>query len=147
LSEQHWEAADLATIARLELAALGSDRFEMQGEPLSLNPKAAIALAMVFHELASNAVKYGVLSGRDGRLAVRWRVQNESLSLVWNEAGATLPLGAADLKPGFGMRMLERIVTGELEGRLELHVDGTGLTWTMLIPLAELNAARNLPHG
>ncbi|WP_244497678.1 sensor histidine kinase [Aureimonas sp. AU40] len=146
LSEQHWEAADLATIARLELAALGSDRFEMQGDPLSLNPKAAIALAMVFHELASNAVKYGVLSGRDGRLAVRWDVRDDNLHLVWNEAGARLPLSEGELKPGFGMRMLERIVTGELEGRLELALGSSGLTWTLVIPMAEVSAARGPSH-
>ncbi|WP_019997080.1 sensor histidine kinase [Aureimonas ureilytica] len=146
LSEQHWESADLASIARLELSALGSDRFELRGAPIRLNSKAAIALAMIFHELASNAIKYGVLSGREGSLALCWSVRDEALRLVWRESGTKAPVALQDLKPGFGMRMLERIVTGELEGILEFKVDDRDLQWIMLIPMAELAAARTLPH-
>lgn len=147
LSEHHWEAADLASIARLELSALGSERFELKGEPVSLNSKAAIALAMVFHELASNAIKYGALSGREGNLGLTWTLVEEALHLVWRETGARFSSAEEGLKPGFGMRMLERIVTGELEGRLEFKLDSTGLEWIMIIPMAELAAARALPNA
>ncbi|WP_062222071.1 sensor histidine kinase [Aureimonas sp. D3] len=144
LSQHHWEAADLAAIARLEFAALPPERITTKGGRFDLSPKAAIALAMVFHELASNALKYGSLAKNDGRVCVRWETRGETLELIWRETGPDLPETQDELKPGFGMRMLERIVTGELEGRLELGLGPSSLTWTLAIPLSELEAAKAL---
>ncbi len=146
LSEQHWESADLATIVRLELSALGTERFELRGEAVDLNPKAAIALAMVFHELASNAVKYGALMTSEGTVSLSWRSERDQLRIEWVEQGVRLHDEDDDLKPGFGMRMLERIVTGELEGRLVLNVEGDRLTWTLSIPMTELTRGTEPAH-
>ena len=142
LSEQRWEAAELGAIARLEFAALPRQRVETEGGRFDLSPKAAIALAMVFHELASNALKYGALAREDGHVSVRWEMRDQTLHLVWREDGSGLPETQDELKPGFGMRMLERIVTGELEGRLELALAPSSLTWTLALPASELETVK-----
>lgn len=136
LSEQHWRAADLETILRQELAVIGDARVEALGEGVRLNPKAAIAFAMIFHELASNALKYGALSVPSGRLEVGWRRDGHELCVEWDESG--VPDEGAPVTPGFGIRMLERMVTGELEGRLGLERDGDRLVWTLRLPLADV---------
>ncbi|WP_062012028.1 PAS domain-containing protein [Aureimonas sp. AU4] len=136
LSEHHWESADLSTILQLEIEAFGSERVRADGEAVRLNPKATIALAMVFHELASNALKYGALAGQDGRVAVSWRREGDAVRLEWREDDLSSPIGS--IVPGFGTRMLERIVTGELEGRLSVDFPPRGLAWTMVVPRHEI---------
>ena len=144
LSQNGWEAADLGAIVRLELAMLPADHVRLRGNAFDLTPKAAIALAMIFHELASNALKFGALSQPGGALCVGWDMRDDMLDLAWRETGPSLPQTQEDIKPGFGMRMLERIVTGELEGRLELSLSPSSLTWNLVIPLSELKASKAL---
>ncbi len=141
LSEQHWESADLETVLRSELRALDLDRVDLAGEPVRLNSKSAIAMAMIFHELASNTLKYGALSAAAGRLSVSWQRRGEMVALEWREVWASPE--PVSIQPGFGMRMLERIVTGELEGRLEGGPDSDGLVWTMALPAVEIE---EIPH-
>ncbi|WP_182084709.1 PAS domain-containing protein [Aureimonas sp. ME7] len=135
LSDRHWESAELATILRLELAALDVDRVEVDGDGITLNPKAAIALAMVFHELASNALKYGALSHSAGRLRIAWHRHGDTVSIAWRELW---PAEDIRIERGFGMRMLERIVKGELDGRLNTDVGDGGLVWTIEVPMIEI---------
>ncbi|WP_279481619.1 PAS domain-containing protein [Aureimonas sp. SK2] len=141
LSDQHWESADLETVLRAELRALDLDRTEISGPPIRLNPKAAIAMAMIFHELASNGLKYGALNMAGGRLAIGWQRRESSVALEWRESWES-PEPVA-IRPGFGMRMLERIVTGELEGRLEADCGRNGLAWTIVLPAIEIE---DIPH-
>ncbi|MBB3998112.1 sensor histidine kinase [Aureimonas pseudogalii] len=136
LSEQRWESADLRTILQLELGAFGDERFVVDGPSIPLTPRAAIALAMVFHELASNAVKYGGLSQAGGGLSIHWKVTDGRLVFQWEETG--LPGDAQEPRPGFGMRMLERIVTGELEGNLMVDFRADRLTWRFDIKRTEV---------
>ncbi|WP_082652251.1 sensor histidine kinase [Aureimonas sp. AU12] len=135
LSEQHWQSADLETILRLELGAFGDDRFELHGLRVTLSPKAAIALAIVFHELSSNAVKYGALSQAGGLLRIGWAYDGQELVFRWHET--PLPEGAQPT-PGFGMRMLERIITGELEGNLQVDFGSGSLTWMFRLKRTEI---------
>jgi PAS domain S-box-containing protein len=141
LSERHWESADLETILLAELRALDLDRVDVNGQPLRLNSKAAIAMAMIFHELASNALKYGALNSPAGRLSVRWRRLGEAVVLEWREHWHSDDRIA--IQPGFGMRMLERIVTGELEGELASTTENGGLLWTLKLPAVEIE---EIPH-
>ncbi|MBB3934984.1 sensor histidine kinase [Aureimonas phyllosphaerae] len=141
LSERHWESADLETILLSELRALDLDRMDVEGSPLRLNAKAAIAMAMVFHELASNALKYGALSSPNGRLSVRWSKQGDAVVVEWRES--LDDERSVAIQPGFGMRMLERIVTGELEGQLSADTGDGGLIWTLRLPAVELE---EIPH-
>ncbi|WP_168990377.1 PAS domain-containing protein [Aureimonas flava] len=141
LSERHWESADLETVLLAELRALDLDRVAVSGMPVRLNSKAAIAMAMIFHELASNTLKYGALSAEGGRLAVEWRRRADAVVLEWREAWTSPE--PVSIQAGFGMRMLERIVTGELEGRLQADAGETGLVWTIELPAIEIE---EIPH-
>jgi len=77
LNESHWQGARLGDILTLELdpyTSDGKDRLAASGPNLELPARTAVVLGMVFHELATNAVKYGCFSVPEGRLEVRWRV-------------------------------------------------------------------------
>ena len=104
---------------------------------MRLRPKAAVALGMAFHELATNAVKYGALSTPAGHVALRLRLDDQPsdrrLMIEWTESG-----GPAVVKPdrqGFGSRLLERGLAGELAGRVRLDYHPTGLSCRMDLPL------------
>ncbi|KQT50927.1 histidine kinase [Aureimonas sp. Leaf454] len=136
LSAGHWEAVDLSQLIGQELAAFGSDRIEMAGPEVDLVPRAAIALAIVFHELSSNAAHHGSLARDAGSVTIRWSRETgrvgERLVLEWREAG-----GSAVAEPdrrGFGTRLMERIVEGELGGDLQLAVDAQGLVCRLDVP-------------
>lgn len=138
LSDRHWVAVDLRTIALQELSAFGPLRASADGPLVRLSPKAAIAFAMVFHELASNAVKYGSLAGDAGEVIVRWtraETERDRISIEWREVG-TAP--GQTIKPGFGTRMLERIVSGELEGELDLALGEAGLVCRIDVAITEI---------
>jgi PAS domain S-box-containing protein len=112
-----------------------------EGPDLGLNPEPAQTLALVFHELATNAVKYGALSIADGRVAVRWQVAGEvgavELKLVWEEAGG--PTVVAPTRQGFGTRLIQNLLHHELGGRVELSLAPTGLRCEMEVPLARVS--------
>ncbi|KQT52803.1 MULTISPECIES: sensor histidine kinase [unclassified Aureimonas] len=148
LSASHWEAVGLASLLGQELAPFGSHRIAVEGPGVDLVPRAAIALAMVFHELSANAASFGALARDSGSLAIRWSRQAEEdggrLVLEWREEGgvsmATLP------KPGFGTRLIERIVEGELGGQLRIAVDARGLVCRLDVPIHEIEM-RAGPHA
>ncbi len=85
----------------------------LDGPLLTLTPRAAVALSMVFHELAANAARHGALSRPGGRVQVSWRLRRTddeppALALSWREVGG--PRVARPLSTGFGARMVERTI-------------------------------------
>jgi two-component sensor histidine kinase len=101
---------------------------------------------MVFHELATNAAKYGALSAPGGRLAVCWTVERPArvgdgpsrLRLAWRESDG--PPVVVPERRGFGSRLIERS-TGELDGEAELQFTAEGFCYSLAMPL---NAANSL---
>lgn len=118
LSERQWSSAELETILRQELAVFDQGRAKLSGPRVVFNPKSAIALAMVIHELSTNAARYGALSHPDGSLSVTWRLERsgeaEHLEMDWVERGG--PEIGVPARNGFGSRIIDRIVAGELGG-------------------------------
>ena len=140
LSERMWDTVRLSTLLGHELAASDTSRVRLAGPDVDLNPKAAIALAMVFHELATNAARFGALSGDDGSLEVLWdlggRKADRQLVLLWRESGVA---AAGDTgKAGFGTRMLKRIIEGELDGRLDMEFGADGLVCSFEVGMSEV---------
>jgi len=138
LTRTHWEGAGLGDILQHETEAHGSSRVSVAGPPVALPPAAALSLGMIFHELATNAAKYGALSGPDGRIFVDWTVSDQTrprLQLVWRETGGP-PVSPPERK-GFGSRLIERNVRHDLAGEVELDYAGGGLTVTISIPLEQ----------
>lgn len=142
LTHQYWASADLRHILEdtfdpYELGA--GSRIKLKGGPVQLPPKTALLLAMVFHELATNAAKFGALSGTEGHVDVTWFVETgERLSVEWHESGG--PGVQEPERPGFGMRLLSRGVADELGGAAEIHFDQCGVNCHMEVPLLQEQA-------
>lgn len=144
LAASRWEGADLERVLSEELAPYGGDeqgRVHLSGPPLLLKPAAAQSLALVIHELATNAVKYGALSVPGGELHVRWDVTRASgrgslLSLRWAESGgpAVAPRGEGS-RSGFGSRLIRNSIERQLAGTLRLDWAETGLVAVMEVAL------------
>ncbi len=102
----------------------------LKGPPLALDPKTAVALGIVFHELATNAVKHGALSNVSGTVTVSWAfTDGPAVALQWQENGG--PEVSPPSRAGFGSRLVKLELTHELNGEVELIYDRGGLKVTM----------------
>ncbi len=115
---------DIIDLLRSELGPYGHVRFTLDGPPLLLPTKLAVSLALMFHELATNAAKYGAFSTPHGLLHVSWTATNDMLSIVWDESGG--PMITAQGKPGFGTQLLNAGLRA-FDGKAEIAFLGTGL--------------------
>ena len=119
--------------AELAPFATKDHRVVMEGPDLGLAPRALSVLALVIHELATNAEKYGAFSRASGTLAIRWaRTEDGGLDLVWEEDGAE-PV-AIPQRRGFGSTVVERMVPFELKGRADIRYLARGLVACFFIP-------------
>lgn len=116
--------------------ALDNSRIAVLGADAPLSGKALTSFALLLHELATNAAKYGALSSPSGRLTVEISIAGENLQVHWAETGAPRPPDAP-LREGFGT-MLERATLSGLEGTVSRDWTGDGLTLTLKVPLAQL---------
>jgi two-component sensor histidine kinase len=103
-----------------------SARLQVEGPAAVLDAKSALALTMCLHELATNATKYGALSNADGRVSVTWTVEAQRLELRWQESGG--PAVTVPKKRGFGSRLIERVIAGDLNGSAKLSFAPDGVT-------------------
>jgi two-component sensor histidine kinase len=131
LTRRNWEGADLG-----ELLAEALEPYETQvdldGPALPLAPNAAVALAMIFHELATNASKYGALATDAGRITVDWNLDGRTrLSVVWRERGG--PPVSPPKRNGFGSRLIAASLKGDLAGSAAFDYAPEGLTCTLTI--------------
>lgn len=140
LTARHWEGAAIGDLLQELLAPYASDsgRLQVDGPWLSIMPRMAVPLTMVLHELVTNAVKYGALAGRAGRLSIRWRIEAGSdakpvLELDWTERPEQ-PIEPPK-RTGFGTRLIDRIVRYELKGRLDMRYEPVGFFCHLRIPL------------
>jgi two-component sensor histidine kinase len=143
LTEGHWNAAPLADVIEASIAETGLDqsRFDIEGPVIELGPRAALGLALAFHELTTNAVKFGALSNAEGRVRIGWRVEPDSaadpaenrLWLQWRERGG--PPVKAPRKQAFGSRLIQSALRG---GTCDLAFNPEGLVCTFTAPLKDL---------
>src|SRR6185295_8072247 len=115
LSSQHdlltldnWEGASFEGVLRRALRPWreqGRARFKVEGPAVHLDTQRPLALGMAFHELASNAAKYGALSNDTGMVKVTWALDGKQLKLRWEEQGG--PAVAEPPARGFGLRLIE----------------------------------------
>ena len=98
---------------------------------------AVTSLALLLHELVTNAAKYGALSTASGRIAVVWTVEAEVLSLSWTERDGP-PAGGTAKDDGFGTWLIDGTVKGQLQGQITRRWDADGLTILMTMPLDRL---------
>ena len=124
---------DIKDLLRSELGPYGHVRFNLNGEPLFLPAKLAVSLALIFHELATNAGKYGAFSAANGMLQVSWTVTDDSLNIPWlkiswdeTEGPTVENVGAA----GFGTKLLQSALRS-FDGKTEVSFLKTGVHCTM----------------
>jgi len=110
------------------------DQFKIGGPPVRLGERATNGFALVCHELATNAAKYGALKSSTGSIRISWRQQKDLLDLVWEERGGPA-IEAEPGKRGFGSVLAERTVVGQLDGTLSYDWQPQGLSVTMSVPI------------
>lgn len=137
LADGQWESVPLEQIITTALKPFGHG-FQLVGPHLVLKSQAVLTLSMVFHELATNAAKYGALSVPSGRVSVAWSVGVDEtkgerfLSLVWFEAGG--PPVKPPTRKGFGRILIERGVGFDLKGSARMDFYPDGLCCELIIP-------------
>ncbi|PYB77555.1 sensor histidine kinase [Rhizobium wuzhouense] len=141
LARQEWGGIPLANLVDLQLATVAgsADRVERRGPDLLVNASAVQNLGLVFHELATNSVKYGALSVLEGRIRVEWIVEDETsedpkLRLTWTEQHG--PPVIAPTRRGFGSTVIERHAASSFAGEVTMDFDPSGLRWELLAPLS-----------
>ncbi len=119
---------DLADLLLSELGPYGHVRFTLNGERLFLPAKLAVSLALIFHELATNASKYGAFSSARGLLQVSWSVTDDRLNIAWDETEGP-PIETIG-EPGFGTKLLKSALK-PFDGKTEITYLQSGLHCTM----------------
>ena len=134
LSAREWASAPLGEIVNQELAIYDPAKVDAEGPDVTLSSKASIALALVIHELSTNAAKYGALSTPQGVVTVRWLTELEHGRLVidWSERGG--PLVQPPERQGFGSRMIRSVVVGELGGEFSSAYETEGFSCRVIVP-------------
>lgn len=130
-----WTAGSLRALIEGALAD-DAGRVRIDGPDLTLGADAVMALTLVFHELESNAIKYGALSDAKGRVEVSWRLDDERLTLEWAEHDG--PPCVAPSRQGFGSRMIAKLLGGRFRGSAETEYCPDGLRWRLSAPLKAL---------
>jgi two-component sensor histidine kinase len=138
LSEAHWRGVNLSSLIRAELRPYATaTNTQLRGPAVFLTPDATHAVAMVMHELATNAAKYGALSQPDGVVSVHWRLaspgsQEPALKIEWNEIGG--PRVAAPARQGYGIGIIRDLLTYELGGNVDLTFARRGVRCSIELP-------------
>jgi PAS domain S-box-containing protein len=154
LAEGGWHGADLRAVAERALAPytpmLSNGTVRLDGPPVPLVPAAVQPIAMVLHELATNAAKHGALSAPSGTATLAWRVSrgggDDRLHMRWAETnGAAVP--GIPTRQGFGTRLIDASVRGQLGGSVTRRWENTGLICEISIPLARAVAVGNKEAG
>jgi PAS domain S-box-containing protein len=139
LNMSDWGGVSLGRLLQGELephTSLDRQRIMLSGQVIELDSTTALSLGLVFHELATNATKYGALSSETGRLQVKWELIGEdhnTVSIDWVESGG--PPVRTPRRRGFGSRLIEGSVQGRLGGTIEMDFAREGLRCRMTFQL------------
>ncbi len=139
LVSQSWHGADLRELIRASVSqtiAPTAEQVRLDGPPLMLAPDTAQNLGLAFHELATNASKYGALSVDQGELAVTWSRDDGEVRVRWQEFGG--PEVMVPDRRGFGRVLLERLIGATLNGSVTLDFRPEGLVCDIVFPLDRL---------
>ena len=129
LAEASWSGVGFETMLRDEFAILPKDNGDtvgLSGPSVVLIPRVAVLLGVAFHELATNALRYGALSAKGGKVDVSWQVRDGRLIARWVESGG--PPVREPKHVGFGRTLLERVMRADLNSDVKLQFAPTGVT-------------------
>lgn len=139
LARQTWVGADIADVVSDGLMAHERKRFVTSGPPAWIDAQTALSLAMVLHELGTNAVKYGALSASDGQVTISWSIEqfgeSKKLALSWKESGG--PAVVPPKETGFGSLLISQAF-GNADGtRASIEYHPEGIAFRVALPLTE----------
>lgn len=115
-------------------------RVLVKGDDLAISSRAATPLALVFHELATNSAKYGALATSAGRVELTVSENGDDLLMRWSETGGKSPAKNAKLKDGFGSRLVDMSITGQLGGSWDRRFEKDGLVVELTVSKAAIAA-------
>lgn len=130
-----YQRLDLETLIHTHVDNFCTDlenQLELHGDTIELDPKAGQSIGMAFHELATNALKYGALSRPGGKISIHWS-SGDQFELFWQEHTRL-----ADTEPsrsGFGTTVVTKLVEGATGGKTSVSVEPTGLCWKLVAPV------------
>jgi PAS domain S-box-containing protein len=146
LSHRRWQGIPLAELVRHELAPYATvSNTRIDGPDVVLSAEAGQTLAMVLHELVTNAAKFGAISTKSGRICVRWRFRRNGhaeswLCIHWEESGG--PRVVPPTRSGFGTSVVHELIPYELDGRVDLMHSAEGVRAKLEIPARWLIAGK-----
>lgn len=139
LTRSHWESTSLAQLVDDTLKPAGANRGRIaaSGPAVRLSPHAALTITLALHELFTNTLKYGALSNEQGKVSLVWRhAEGEGkLRIEWREEGG--PRVTRPQERGFGSLLLERTLARDLDGRVELAFEPSGVVCIIEMPIAD----------
>ncbi|HEY4264309.1 MAG TPA: PAS domain-containing protein [Micropepsaceae bacterium] len=149
LVQQNWQRGDLAELVARQLAPfdeIADGRLDAGGPGVSLDAGAVQNIGLLFHELATNASKYGALSVPEGKVIIRWTLdpaeaKSRCLRLSWTERGG--PPVETPAHKGFGLIVIERTVAAALNGSVSVEFAPEGLACTLAIPTSHVICRRD----
>lgn len=131
---------DLRALLFSQLETFGdSKRITLDGPTIAVSANAAQYLAMAFHELSTNALKHGALSGETGQIDVTWSISQDvpaMFKIIWQERGGPAPKSTS--KSGFGKLVLEKLMPAAVEGTAEIAIGPDGIKWILTSPLERI---------
>jgi two-component sensor histidine kinase len=127
LTHSDWQRADLVDLVKQVLSPFPPERFEIDGCPVLLPQKAVVSFSLAIHELATNAAKYGALSGPDGAVSISWTYDASSQRLFFKWIERDGPRVEPPTRRGFGSRLVERLLAAELNGKSTISYDPGGV--------------------
>jgi two-component sensor histidine kinase len=131
---------DLRSIVERALAPHAShdDRFVIAGPDVALSAKQSLSMALVVHELATNAAKYGALSTSEGGVSITWGHEagnqpgEPTFNFVWEESGG--PRVVEPTRKGFGSRLINRVLSGDFNGTVSIEYAPGGVRCVLQSP-------------
>jgi two-component system CheB/CheR fusion protein len=140
LLETDWRYTDLKTLAEEAVAAYRVDDpsvVEVTGDPVKITAKQGLGLSLIFHELGTNAAKYGALSRHEGRLRISWHIETDEqgrrVRLEWGEQQG--PQAEPPVEVGFGTKLIKKACAYELDGEVELIFAPEGFRCILVFPV------------
>jgi PAS domain S-box-containing protein len=138
LSSARWRSVPVAQLIEAEVHPYGNTRVAIGGPHLELDAEQVQPLALVLHEMLSNAHQHGALSAAEGNVTIRWKKVGETLVLEWAESGGPAP--PEQRVPRFGSRLIGSTVERQLVGRALFDWDKSGLKSRFELPLVRAKA-------
>jgi two-component sensor histidine kinase/PAS domain-containing protein len=145
LTQTRWIGIGLSELLAAVLAPYRTPedpRISILGPPILVPARAVVPLSMVLHEMTTNAAKYGALSMRRGTIAITWQESGaieKAVELIWQERGGpTVKSGASG---GFGTRLIDHVISHDLDGSTQIDFDPAGVRWTIAFPVSALAGA------